>query len=1069
MMNKTQLNEKQYVEEPFLRQLERLGWQIIRAGEDISAYTALAAESSPLYVVGQPTETPKISGVYDPAVTCRESFHEVILEKELIAALLQINPWLEKDQLPEIIREVTVPQKNSLLEANQEILEKLLENTSAENRKNGGRSETVRFIDFKNLKNNSFVAISQFKVTIPGTEKHIIPDIVLFINGLPIAVVECKSPYISDPMGEAVEQLLRYQNRRGTDKEGNEKLFWYNQLVIAVCRQMARYSTITGEFEHFVEWKDPYPAKLTDIDTEGSESVTSQQVLIQGMLNKRNILDMIQSFLIFQENSKGRLIKVAPRYQQYRTVGKITERLKSAQTPQEKGGIVWHTQGSGKSLTMMFVVRRMYRDTELAGYKVVFITDRNDLEKQLTDTAKSVGYQVRVAHTIAALKKHLRTDTPDLIMGMIHKFQEREVTQKFPVLNQSDKVLIMIDEAHRSQYKMLGANLEQALPQATRIAFTGTPIEKTETTFGDYIDKYSIRQAVADGVTVEIIYEGRTHRGEVSDLTAMNQKFEDVFHAVDSETRQKILKRYTWKAYLEAEETIRDKAKDMVAHYLAHIFPNGFKAQVVAVSRIAAIRYKHAIEAALAEEIRKLQNESCQRVALDQLIKLRVEVVISGSPNDPPEMKPYTDENRHEQAITGFKLPFGQTGENGASGEVGIIIVQSMLLTGFDAPIEQVMYLDDVIREHTLLQAIARVNRVEHHKTCGFVVDYVGIARHLREALAVFDEHDVDEILQVVKDDAKDRDELTFAQRELREFFQKFGIADPNDIDACVDVLADEEPRNDFLGMLRKFTTAMDKVLPKPAALDFVGDLKTFSFISQVARNRYRDAKLNIKDASRKIREIVDQYLISKGVDPKIPPLPIFSEKFSQHIRQEKSQKAQAEELRYAIAEHIQTHLEEDPELYERLGEKLAKLLLEYKENWEMLANELTGLLEEIKQGRAAEETYGFDPRREMPFLGLLQKEVFGVKDLAGMADKQRELLIQTTKDILERIKSDTQLVDFWNNLSAQKKLKSFIASHLLTVFKNDKKMFANRAVLAQKILELASHLSAENYARNQD
>ena len=1066
-MNKFLLNEKQYVEEPFLRQLERLGWTIIRVGES-AAYTEnlpgniLAAESMATYNAGSHSN----SRLYDPSCTWREGFHEVALERELRNALLRINPWLEEDQLPELVREITVPQKNSLIEANQEILEKLLENSSAENRKTGERSETVRFIDFKNQENNSFLAIAQFKVTIPGTEKHIIPDIVLFINGLPVALVECKSPYIADPMGEAVEQLLRYQNRRGADKEGNERLFWHNQLVIATNRQTAKYSTITGEFEHFVEWKDPYPAKLSDIDTEKSQAVTSQHVLVQGMLAKRNLLDIIESFLIFQQNSSGRLIKIAPRYQQYRTVCKIAGRLKSAGSSQEKGGIVWHTQGSGKSLTMMFVVRKMYRDTELAGYKVAFITDRNDLEKQLKATAKSIGYEVRVAHRISALKEYLSTDTPDLVMGMIHKFQEREIRQKFPVLNQSDKILIMIDEAHRTQYKVLGANLERALPYAARIAFTGTPIEKTESTFGDYIDKYSIRQAVEDGVTVEIIYEGRTHRGEVTDPQAMNQKFEEVFKAVDSETRQKILKRYTWKAYLEAEETIRDKARDMARHYIAHIFPNGFKAQVVAVSRIAAIRYKKALEQAIDEQLQELRNAADSKIDCAQLEKMRVEVVISGSQNDPPEMKPYTDENRHESTIADFKLPFGQRGKKG---DVGIIVVQSMLLTGFDAPIEQVMYLDDVIREHNLLQAIARVNRVEHNKNCGFIVDYVGIARHLREALSVFAREDVEEILEVVKDDARDKDELAFARRELVEFFQKFEIEDTRDIDACVDTLADGETRNDFLSLFKKFTRAMDKVLPKKEALDFVDDLKIFSFIGQVARNRYRDEKLSIKDASKKIRDIVDEYLVSKGVDPQIPPLPIFSEKFSRQMKREKSDKARAEELRYAIAEHIQTHYEQDPELYERLGEKLAKLLQEYQENWEALAEELSELLEEMRQGRAAEENYGFHPQTETPFLGLLKKEIFGVKSLDDLERPQKELLIQTTKDVLERIKADTGLVDFWNNLPAQKKLKGFIASHLLIVFKNNPKIFENRAMLAQKILELAFHLHASAHERDKN
>lgn len=1042
MNSRIALNEKEYVEEPFLRQLERLGWSILRAGEE---------------------------GKGNPKVTFREGFNEVIIEKILKESLLRINKWLEEDQLPPILRELTIPNiTGGLVEHNRYILEKLLESTSAENRKTH-KPDTVRFIDFANPENNDFLAISQFKVNIPGTEKHIIPDIILFINGLPIAVVECKSAYLPDPMGEAIEQLLRYQNRRGDDKEGNTKLFWFNQLLIATSRQICRYTSITGEFEHFIEWKDPYPHSLNDIDTEGSDSVNSQHVLIQGMFSKKAILDIIQSFIIFQEGAKGRLIKILPRYQQYRTVYKIIERLKSGKSPQEKGGIVWHTQGSGKSLTMMMTVRRMYRESGLAGYKTVFVTDRTDLEKQLKGTAKSIGYTVNIAHRIDKLKELLRTNTPDLIMGMIHKFQEHELMQEFPVLNTSEKILVMIDEAHRSQYKYLGANLNKSLPNCVKIAFTGTPIDKTEETFGDYIDKYSIKQAVDDGVTVEIIYEGRTHSADISDREGMNKRFEEVFNAVDDDTRQKILGRYTWRAYLEAEETIRDKAEDMLKHYLAHIFPNRFKAQVVAVSRVAAIRYKKAFDELLNKQewldeyIKQLKDETQIRIDRELLKKMTAEVIISGSLNDEPEMREYTDESKHEKVIESFKLPFGKTGDSGISGDVGIIIVQSMLLTGFDAPLEQVMYLDDIIREHTLLQAIARVNRMEKNKYAGFVVDYVGVARHLRIALANFDAKDVEEILQVVKDQARDIDELAYAKAEIDGFFRKFEIESANDVDACVDVLADEEARNDFLAHYKKFEAAMDKALPKPDALKYAHDLKQYSFISQVARNRYRDEKFNLKDVSKKIRNIVDEYLISKGVDPKIPPLPIFSEKFRARIKEHATPKIKAEEIKNAIAEHISKHAEEDPELYERFSEKLEKLLHEYKENWELLAKELEGLLEEIRQGREAEENFGFDRKREMPFLGLLKKEIFGVRKISDLSQEQKDILVRTTQDVLERVKKDILLVDFWNNIPAQKRLKGFIASHLLTAFKDNSEIFKNRISISQKIMELAFHLYGRN------
>ncbi|NPV75968.1 MAG: type I restriction endonuclease subunit R [Anaerolineae bacterium] len=1027
-MDQNRLNELEQVEEPFLRQLERLGWRVLRGDK------------------------------YDPASTLRESFSEVIIESELRAALKQINPWLEEEQITAIIHRAQTPQANNLLKANEEILTLLLEGWPVDtNHQTREKSPTVRFLDYNYSANNRFLAVSQFKLTVPGTEKHIIPDIVLFVNGLPLVVIECKSPATADPLGEAVEQLKRYANRRGM-VEGNEKLFWYNQFQVATYRQKCCYSTITGELEHYIEWKDPYPYKLADIDTEGGETVNSQQALVQGMLAPANLLDIIHSFTVFASDDKGRTIKLVPRYQQYRTARKIITRLKEKSSPAEKGGIVWHTQGSGKSLTMMFVVRAMFHDPNLNQYKIVFITDRTDLEKQLGDTARSVGYSLKKASSIAALKEYLRSPTPDLVMGMIHKFQENELRQQFPQLNPSDKILVMIDEAHRTQYKLLGANLQVALPNAVRVAFTGTPIEKTERTFGEYIDQYSVRQAVEDGVTVEIVYEGRTHKGSVTDREQMNRRFEDVFSAVDKEERQLILDRYTWRAYLEAEEVIRDKAADMLDHYLEQVFPNRFKAQVVAVSRLAAIRYKQALDAALQQKIESLQANGGSKDDLELLKRMKIEVVISGTNNDDAVYKPYTDENQHERVIASFKLPFDQTNEAGISGDVGILVVQSMLITGFDAPIEQVMYLDNVIKEHNLLQAIARVNRISKNKSCGYIVDYVGVAHHLREALSIFDEKDTDEILSVVLDQSADKDNLKYIHSQVKDFFSRYD-ADLKDIDACVDVLADEEVRDEFIRLLRAFNKAMDRVLPDPEALRFVYVLKTLSWISESARNRYRDEKLSIRDASRKIREIVDEFLISKGVDPKIPPLPIFSDAFKAKIRQNKTARAAAEEITTAIREHINENYETDPEFYERLGEKLEKVLAEYRDNWDRLAKELEEVLQTLEKGRSEEKNYGLNPRTELPFLALLKRELYGTHDLQDLPEEDLNRLLTTTNDILEIVHRETQQVDFWENYPAQKRLKAFILNHLLTTFRDKPEFVRNRNQVGQKIIELAMHI----------
>ena len=1051
------LDEEHYVENKFLAHLKKLGWKIYRQNKDNPEDVKEIIEFNNF-----------MEPIYGNNVKFRESFREVILEKELRESIKRINPWIEDDQINEVIRRITTPQANSLLEANREIHELLLENISVqENRKTGEKSPTVKFIDFRNPENNSFIAISQFKVNIPGTEKHIIPDIVLFVNGLPLVVVECKSPATSDPINEAITQLMRYSNRRET-KEGNEKLFWYNLFMIATSNQVAKYGTITSDYEHFYEWKDPYPYSLSDISQD--KTITSQDLLVQGMLSKNNLLDILHIFTLFVEDPKGGIKKVAPRYQQFRAVKKIVKRLKEGKTPEEKGGIVWHTQGSGKSLTMMQTVRAFYHDPELSNFKIVFVTDREHLEKQLKETSKSVGYTINHAYNIEKLKELLKTNTPDLIMAMIHKFQEKDLKKEFPLLNPSPNILVMIDEAHRTQYKLLGANLRKALPNSIKIAFTGTPIEKTELTFGEYIDKYGIRQSVNDGVTVEIVYEGRAHSAELSNEKAANAKFEEVFKYVDKEERRLILGRYTWQAYLEAEEVIKDKAKDMIEHYIKYVFPNKFKAQVVGVSRLAAVRYKKALEEALKEKIEELEKSNPDKVDLDTLKKLKVAVVISSSENDDPSIykKEYTDKHEQDKNIKSFKMPFDKVDESGISGDVGFIVVNEMLITGFDAPIEQVMYLDNVIRDHNLLQAIARVNRVYKNKSCGFVVDYVGVLNNLKESLAIYADEDIEEISQVVVNISKSKDELKYIHSQIEEFFRKYGIKSwRENIEECIDLLVDEEIRNEFIALVRRFNRAMDKVLPEPEALKYLKDLEIINFIKESARNRYRDEKLSIRDASNKIREIVEEYLISKGINPKIPPLPLLSDEFISKAKNEKSPKAIAEELKYAIKEHIEKHFEEDPEFYERFSDELNRVLEEYKERWELLAQELEKIRNAIKRGREDEQTFGFDPRTEMPFFGLLKQMIFGKEiPIDQLKEDDINLIVGLTQDVIEIIKNEIKLVDFWENYTKQKNLKSHIISKILVPKSKEKHLlFEKRNEIAQRLLELAYHIyGGRNY-----
>ena len=794
------LDERNHVEKPLLEQLDGLGWEIID----------LTDESQ------------------KPGDTFRENFTEVVMLRVLREQLKTINPWLEDDQVEEVVRQLTASSPGGLIENNKHVLHLLLENTSvSENRQTGENSPTVRFIDFKTRDNNRFIAVCQFKVRILGTERHIIPDVVLFLNGLPVVLIECKSPKVKDAIPEAIDQMLRYSEQRGVTGEGSAPLFYFNQFVVATCRQEAKFGTITTHSEkHFYRWTDPHPRTLNDLD-HGAGSPNDQQRLVAGMMDKNNLLDLIRTFTLFSTNDKGQTIKIVGRYQQFRAVKLAVKRLLEGTNPRERSGIVWHTQGSGKSLTMMFMVREMYRHAQLANWKVVFVTDRTQLEDQLSETSQSVGFAVKTANRISELKELLRADTSDLVMAMIHKFQEKDLAEIFPQLNDSPNILVMTDEAHRSIYKKLGANLDRAIPNAAKIGYTGTPIDKTECVFGDYIDKYTMRESIDDGVTLEIVYEGRTHNAEIPDQEGMDAAFADVFSDHDLQQRMKILGYGSQAAYLEAEPTIEAKARDMVEHYLTHVFPNGYKAQVVARSREAAARYKKHLDAALGAAAAELETSNPNGLDLEQLRKLQTDVVISDGHNDLPYLKAYADQTKHGRSIKSFKMAFGGEDE-GVSGDMGILVVNNMLITGFDAPVEQVMYLDRVITDHNLLQAIARVNRVEGDtKDKGFVVDYVGIGHHLRKAIDAYDEREKNEVIATLRFPEEELQNLEGSHAAIMVLLEQHGLTDLTDHDAFYDVFYDEDLRFDYMQAFKKFTKWPEPRLPRAASVGVYATITT--------------------------------------------------------------------------------------------------------------------------------------------------------------------------------------------------------------------------------------------------
>ena len=726
------------------------------------------------------------------------------------------------------------------------------------------------------------------------------------------------------------------------------------------------------------------------------------------MFDKNNFLDLIQNFTVF-EPVDGKIIKKIARYQQFRAVHKSCERIKFGTDTKSKSGVIWHTQGSGKSLTMVFLTLKIRRDPELRDYKLVFITDRTQLDTQLTATFQNTQSEtVHHAQSVRDLKDLLQNDSSDIVTAMVQKFQESADEHEFPVLNESDKIIVLADEAHRTQYGTLGAAINVGLPNAPKIAFTGTPLiksEKTTNEFGSYIDTYTIEQSVEDGATVQILYEGREARINVTG-DSLDGLFDEYFGDKSEEEQAEIKRRYgNTKAVLEAPQRVRRVCIDILKHYREFIQPNGFKAMIVTSSRYVAITYKE---------------------MLDELDAPESAVIISGDHNDDKRYWQYTDSNKHKTQIENYKKPIG-SGEGRSN--LSILIVKDMLLTGFDAPIAQVMYLDRKLTDHTLLQAIARVNRTNKNKFRGYIVDYFGLSDYLTEALEMFSTEDIEGAMLDLKD------EIPKLQNTHTRVMQHFKDMDLDDIDTCILSLEDETKRQTFQLDFQKFSQQMDVVLPDKAATPFINDLRRLGKISHGARNLFRDEQLSVADAGEKVRKLIEDHIYSTGVDPKIPPVDLLASDFQEKLNEHKNTKTKASEIENAIKHHIKIKLDDDPEYYKSLSEKLESIIRKHEEKWDDLVQLLLEFRDTIEAEREVRaEELGLS-ETEFAFHGILLAEIKKGQGVDLLDTKTESKVKTVVQQLVLMMDEATQIVGFFQKWDEQKKVRRDIKRAILKEF----------------------------------
>ena len=940
----------------------------------------------------------------------RTSFREPILTNRLTAALKRLNPWLSGTNLTRAAKAVTQVPAASLAEANETLYTSLTYGISLEQDRGGGRnSHTVRFLDFDKPNRNEWLVTRQYKVL--GPKKHVIPDIVVFVNGLPLAVIECKSPTIGDTWkAEAVKQLHRYQETGTRWKDqGAPKLFEAAQILVATCGERAVYGTVGTPERFFLEWKEPYPLTAKQLGKKLERTPTPQDILLYGLLEPRNLLDIVRNFVVFEVEG-GRTVRKLTRYKQFIAVNEAMRRIRTARKPSARGGVVWHTQGSGKSMTMLWLALKLRRDEAQQQPTVVIVTDRTKLDRQIAGVFTACGFpNPERADSVRDLRRILAHPTGKTVMTTIQKFQDITGAGSgarrgavHPTLSETANIFVMVDEAHRTQYRSLAANMRQALPNACFLGFTGTPIDKkdrsTLRTFGSYIDTYTIEQAVQDGATVPIFYESRLPELQIIGQT-IDQVFDRVFADRTEDERAVIKQRFaTEQAIAGAPRRIEAICLDLIDHFTRFIAPNGFKAQVVATSRHAAVTYKE---------------------TLDRLNAPESAVIMSAGHNDEARLaRWHLRKDAQDRLIERFK-----DGDD----PLAILVVCDMLLTGFDAPVEQVMYLDAPLKEHTLLQAIARVNRPRgEEKTYGLVVDYWGVSAKLQDALTIFSTTDVQGALTPSVDELP---RLQSRHAAAMRFFQ--AVADPNDLNACVQVLEPEDVRAAFDLAFRRFSQSMDMLLPDRRALAYHADLRWLGKVRGAARARYRDDRLDLSGCGEKVRKLIADAVAADGIQVLVKEVQLFSPEFEEKVEALRTDEAKASEMEHAIRHEISVRLEENPAFYQSLRERLEAIIEERRQERLDAARQLSllnSLREELKGEQTSAQDIGLDARG-FAIYGLLERQrPMPVREEAAsynVANRDLASLID------EEVAPFTELVDWWQKDDLQRQMRSRIKRQL--------------------------------------
>ncbi len=982
----------------------------------------------------------------------------VLLENILREQLKRINhiPFkggeylFSEENIQSAIQKIKNVKYDGLLKTNEKIYNLITLGSSFEQTiEDRSSSYTLNYIDWENPANNVFHVVAEFSVECMSGTGTARPDILLFVNGIPLVVIECKSPNVD--VKEGVSQNLRNQGA-----EFIPQLFTYAQVVLSANKNRAMFATVGTNLEFWSVWKEldeadeaihscvnkPLSAEHKDrlfsgdfaqarqhfdeIESEGGRSVTEQDKCLYSLCRPPRLLEIVYGFIIFDSG-----IKKIARYQQFFLVRSAIKRIKQKNGEGKRtGGIVWHTQGSGKSITMVMLARALMLDATLKGMRIILVTDRKDLDKQLGNTFQACGLDKVQATSGRNLVKHIK-NREGIITTLIHKFEKALASTKF--VDDSPDIIILVDESHRTQFGSLAVGMRRMLPNVCYIGFTGTPLMKAEKNsfarFGGLIEpSYSVRQAIKDKAVVPLLYEGR-HVEMMQDQAAIDLWF--ARHTEDLTDQQKadLKRKYSRaKELSQADPVIYMRAFDISRHYQTHWQGTGFKAQLVTESKATALKYHtYFAQIGMASSELVISPPDTREGHVEVAAEAR-----SGVGRFWKEMMSrYGSEKQYnKQIINRFK-------EYGAP---EILIVVDKLITGFDAPRNTVLYLCRKLREHTLLQAIARVNRLYENKEYGYIVDYENVLGELDKALSAydalegFDNADLADFLVSINEQAS---RLPQRHSELWDLFKE--IKNSHDEEEYEVSLADEGRRDAFYECLSKYSKTLAIALSSEKFVmqtdeaqlqDYKGDFKRFQKLKEAVKLRYAEA-IDYRDYEPRIKKLLDTHIQANEAIQLNEPVNIFDDstftmiKKKQGIYGKKTDAARADIIAHAAKRKITKNMDKDPAFYERFSKLIQDTIDDFRQQrisglaYLQKASDLRDRVMNIERDDVPERIR--EDAEACAYFGVV-KPCFTALDMNEI--QVGDIAVQAALVIKDAIEKNWK-VDFWNDSDAQNAVKN--------------------------------------------